>query len=50
MRIIIIYNILSYKIQFFELFDLSIDDLYRSLKPMLNCKEEILKIAIIVET
>jgi len=28
---------------FFEPFDLSIDDLYRSLKPLLECKEEIFK-------
>ena len=29
--------------QFFEPFDLSLDDLYRSLKPMLDCKEDIFK-------
>ena len=28
---------------FFEPFDLSLDDLYRSLKPMLDCKEDIFK-------
>ena len=33
----------EHKNQFFEPFDLSIDDLYRSLKPMLDCKEEIFK-------
>ena len=31
----------EHKNQFFEPFDLSLDDLYRSLKPMLDCKEEI---------
>ena len=34
----------EHKNQFFEPFDLSIDDLYRSLKPMLDCKEDIFKI------
>ena len=29
--------------QFFEPFDLSLDDLYRSLKPLLDCKEDIFK-------
>ena len=33
----------EHKNQFFEPFDLSIDDLYRSLKPMLECKENIFK-------
>ena len=33
----------EHKNQFFEPFDLSIDDLYRSLKPMLDCKEDIFK-------
>lgn len=33
----------EHKNHFFEPFDLSIDDLYRSLKPMLDCKEEIFK-------
>ena len=33
----------EHKNQFFEPFDLSIDDLYRSLKPMLECKEDIFK-------
>lgn len=33
----------EHKNQFFELFDLSLDDLYRSLKPLLNCKEDIFK-------
>ena len=32
------------KNQFFEPFDLSLDDLYRSLKPMLDCKEELFQI------
>lgn len=36
--------IYEHKNQFFESFDLSIDDLYRSLKPMLECKENIFKI------
>lgn len=31
------------KNQFFEPFDLSLDDLYRSLKPLLDCKEDIFK-------
>jgi len=31
------------KNQFFEPFDLSLDDLYRSLKPLLDCKENIFK-------
>jgi transposase len=34
----------EHKTQFFEPFDLSLDDLYRSLKPMLDCKEDIFKI------
>ena len=34
----------EHKNQFFEPFDLSLDDLYRSLKPMLDCKENIFKI------
>ena len=33
----------EHKNQFFEPFDLSIDNLYRSLKPMLECKEDIFK-------
>ena len=33
----------EHKNQFFEPFDLSLDDLYRSLVPMLNCKEDIFK-------
>ena len=33
----------EHKNQFFEPFDLSLDDLYRSLVPILNCKEEIFK-------
>ena len=33
----------EHKNLFFEPFDLSIDDLYRSLKPMLDCKEDIFK-------
>ena len=36
------YNF-EHKNQFFEPFDLSIDDLYRSLKPILECKEDIFK-------
>ena len=32
------------KNMFFEPFELSLDDLYRSLKPMLDCKEDIFKI------
>lgn len=36
--------IYEHKNQFFEPFDLSLDDLYRSLKPLLNCKEDIFKI------
>lgn len=35
--------IYEHKNQFFEPFDLSLDDLYRSLKPMLDCKENIFK-------
>ncbi len=34
----------EHKNQFFEPFDVSLDDLYRSLKPMLECKEDIFKI------
>lgn len=34
----------EHKNQFFEPFDLSLDDLYRSLKPLLDCKEELFKI------
>ena len=34
----------EHKNQFFEPFDLSLDDLYRSLKPMLDCKEDLFKI------
>lgn len=34
----------EHKNQFFEPFDLSIDDLYRSLKPLLECKEELFKV------
>lgn len=34
----------EHKNQFFEPFDLSLDDLYRSLKSMLDCKDEIFKI------
>ena len=33
----------EHKEQFFEPFDLSLDDLYRSLKPLLDCKEELFK-------
>ncbi|MEG1995819.1 MAG: IS1634 family transposase [Bacilli bacterium] len=33
----------EHKNNFFEPFDLSIDDLYRSLKPLLSCKEELFK-------
>ena len=33
----------EHKNQFFEPFDLSLDDLYRSLKPILECKEDIFK-------
>lgn len=33
----------EHKNQFFEPFDLSLDDLYRSLKPVLSCKENIFK-------
>ena len=33
----------EHKNQFFEPFDLSLDDLYRSLIPMLSCKEDIFK-------
>ena len=33
----------EHKNQFFEPFDLSIDDLYRSLRPLLDCKEDIFK-------
>lgn len=33
----------EHKNQFFEPFDLSIDDLYRCLKPLLDCKEDIFK-------
>ena len=33
----------EHKNQFFEPFDLSLDDLYRSLIPLLNCKEDIFK-------
>ena len=33
----------EHKNQFFEPFDVSLDDLYRSLKPMLECKEDIFK-------
>lgn len=33
----------EHKNQFFEPFDLSLDDLYRSLKPLLDCKENIFK-------
>lgn len=33
----------EHKNQFFEPFDLSLDDLYRSLVPLLSCKEEIFK-------
>ena len=33
----------EHKNQFFEPFDLSIDDLYRCLRPLLDCKEEIFK-------
>ena len=34
----------EHKNQFFEPFDLSLDDLYRSLKPLLDCKEDLFKI------
>lgn len=33
----------EHKNQFFEPFDLSIDDLYRSLKPLIDCKEDLFK-------
>lgn len=33
----------EHKNQFFEPFDFSLDDLYRSLNPLLNCKEDIFK-------
>lgn len=33
----------EHKNQFFEPFDLSLDDLYRCLKPLLDCKEDIFK-------
>ena len=33
----------EHKNDFFEPFDLSLDDLYRSLKPLLECKEDIFK-------
>lgn len=33
----------EHKNDFFEPFDLSLDDLYRSLKPLLDCKEDIFK-------
>lgn len=33
----------EHKNQFFKPFDLSLNDLYRSLKPMLDCKEDIFK-------
>jgi transposase len=33
----------EHKNHFFEPFDLSLDDLYRSLKPLLDCKEDIFK-------
>ena len=33
----------EHKNQFFEPFDLSLDDLYRSLTPLLDCKENIFK-------
>ena len=33
----------EHKNQFFEPFDLSLDDLYRCLKPLVECKEEIFK-------
>ena len=36
------YNF-EHKNQFFEPFDLSLDDLYRSLKPILDCKEDLFK-------
>lgn len=36
------YNF-EHKDQFFEPFDLSLDDLYRSLKPILDCKEDLFK-------
>ena len=35
--------IYEHKNQFFEPFDLSLDDLYRCLKPLVECKEEIFK-------
>lgn len=35
--------ICEHKNQFFEPFDLSLDDLYRSLKPLLDCKERLLQ-------
>ncbi len=36
------YNF-EHKSQFFEPFDFSLDDLYRSLKPILDCKEDLFK-------
>ncbi len=36
------YNF-EHKDQFFEPFDLSLDDLYRSLKPILDCKDDLFK-------
>ena len=33
----------EHKNEFFEPFDLSLDDLYRSLNPLLDCKEELFK-------
>lgn len=38
-----IKNTYDNKNQFFEPFDLSLDDLYRSLNPLLECKEELFK-------
>ena len=38
-----IKHVYEHKNQFFEPFDLSLDDLYRSLKHLLDCKEDIFK-------
>lgn len=38
-----IKSVYEHKGEFFEPFDLSLDDLYRSLKPLLDCKEDIFK-------
>ena len=38
-----IKNAFEHKNKFFEPFDLTLDDLYRSLNPLLSCKEDIFK-------